>query len=71
MSDTPNLTDRTAYVYAGLTDETFGYDHWRAAQYSSPWRDREAILVIIQPGENRDEIHRRLLVALGSEARHE
>lgn len=56
----PKLSDRLVRVLAGLTDETFGYAHWRAAQFSSPWREREAVLVICREGESVDELMERL-----------
>lgn len=42
----PSLDDRAVKVTAYLTDETFGYEHWRAAQFSAPKRDRPGILII-------------------------
>lgn len=42
----PSLNDRFVKVSAYLTDETFGYDHWRAAQFSAPKRDKPAVLVL-------------------------
>ena len=42
----PGLDDRFVPVSAYLTDEEFGYEHWRAAQFSAPKKDRPAVLVI-------------------------
>ncbi len=32
----PSEHDRAVRVRAYLTDETFGYEHWRAAQFCAP-----------------------------------
>jgi hypothetical protein len=50
----PSLADRVVKVSAYLTDETFGYDHWRAAQFSTPGRDRYGALVLFETEEERD-----------------
>lgn len=61
----PALTDRIVEVRAGLTDDTFGYEHWRAAQFSSPWRDRIALLVIAEPDEDVAQLRDRITAAVG------
>jgi hypothetical protein len=60
----PSLTDRIVEVSAYLTDETFGYVHWRAAQFEE--RGREAVLVICREGESRAELLRRIDESLWS-----
>lgn len=45
---TPSLIDTVVKVRAYLTDETFGYDHWRAAQFSAPADARPAVLIICE-----------------------
>lgn len=44
----PGPDDRLVDVMAYLTDEALGYDHWRAAQFSSPVADhkRPALLLV-------------------------
>jgi hypothetical protein len=54
---TPSLNDCAVKVSAYLTDETFGYDHWRAAQFSSPGRDRFGVLVLFENEEARDAFY--------------
>ncbi len=52
----PSLADRFVRVTAYLSDEIFGYDHWRAAQFSSPKvaESRPAILQIFETDAERD-----------------
>jgi hypothetical protein len=52
----PSLDDRRIKVTAYLTDETFGYDHWRAAQYSAPDGPtcRPALLLVFDTEAQRD-----------------
>jgi hypothetical protein len=50
----PSLTDRVVTVTAYLTDETFGYEHWRAAQFSAPKADKPAALVLFDTEAERD-----------------
>lgn len=64
----PSLADRIVCVSAGLTDQDFGYDHWRAAQFSSPWRERQALLVIIRPGEDGNALRDRIAAAISDTA---
>jgi hypothetical protein len=42
----PSKTDRVVKVRAFLTDEVFGHDHWRAAQFSAPIDAAPAVLLI-------------------------
>ena len=42
----PSHTDTAVKVRAYLTDEMFGYEHWRAAQFSAPVDARPAILLL-------------------------
>lgn len=51
----PTLTDKLVKVRAYLTDETFGYEHWRASQFSTPPDSRPAILVIYDSDSERDD----------------
>jgi hypothetical protein len=50
----PSLTDRVVTVTAYLTDETFGYTHWRAAQFSAPRQDRYGVLLLFATTAERD-----------------
>ncbi len=51
----PALTDRLVKVFAYLTDETYGYEHWRAAQFSAPDVDgRWAVLITYPTRAARD-----------------
>jgi hypothetical protein len=58
----PNLKDRFVKVRAYLTDEGFGYTHWRAAQFSPPTLPdtRYAVLVICESKSDRDAVFQRL-----------
>jgi hypothetical protein len=60
----PSETDTLVKVTAYLTDEEFGYEHWRAAQFSAPddvrIRRRAAILVICDDADQRDLILKHL-----------
>ena len=46
MAHQPNESDRVVKVRAYLTDETFGYEHWRAAQFSAPDNACPAVLIV-------------------------
>ena len=46
-------------VRAWITDETFGYEHWRAAQFSSGPDSKPACLVLFNSVEERDEYYSR------------
>jgi hypothetical protein len=52
----PSERDSRVAVRAYLTDETFGYTHWRAAQFSAPDAEvkRWAILTLFDSREARD-----------------
>lgn len=54
----PSLDDRVVKVAAYLTDEVFGYTHWRAAQFSAPEAEsrRPALLVVCQTEAQRDRL---------------
>ncbi|MET0786282.1 MAG: hypothetical protein ABWY25_06210 [Paenisporosarcina sp.] len=53
----PSFSDRVVKVRAYLTDEVFGYTHWRAAQFCGPdLPSRHAVLVICQNKEEQDRI---------------
>jgi hypothetical protein len=58
----PSLADRVVKVTAYLTDESFGYEHWRAAQFSAPRRDRPAVLVLCETDAERDAFYEALKV---------
>ena len=49
----PSLTDKAVRVTAYLTDETFGYEHWRAAQFSAPKLDKYGVLLLF---DTKDEV---------------
>ena len=55
----PGLDDTAVRVTAWLTDDTFGYDHWRAAQFSAPQCARHGVLVLFETAEAADEFLRR------------
>lgn len=55
----PSLTDIMVKVSAYLTDETFGYDHWRATQFCAPDVPRRpALLLVFDTEYDRDRIQR-------------
>jgi hypothetical protein len=52
---TPSLSDRAVKVRAYLTDETFGYTHWRAAQFSAPpTHNKPGLLLLFDTDGERD-----------------
>ena len=53
--DVPSKADNVVEVSAYLTDETFGYDHWRAAQFSAPKCDLPGVLLLFGSEEARAE----------------
>ena len=50
----PSLSDRVVKVTGYLTDQSFGYEHWRAAQFSSPKKDRAGALILFEDEAQRD-----------------
>ena len=44
--EVPSLSDTAVKVRAYLTDEAFGYEHWRAAQFSAPQHDKWGVLLL-------------------------
>lgn len=53
----PRKDDRMVAVTAWLTDEVFGYDHWRAAQFAAggdPEQRRPAVLLLFADERERD-----------------
>lgn len=42
----PSLADKVVKVRAYLTNEIFGYEHWRAAQFSAPASDKYGVLLL-------------------------
>jgi hypothetical protein len=54
---TPSTSDYIVKVRAYLTDETFGYTHWRAAQFCAPEAEveRHAALIIFETKNERDK----------------
>jgi len=54
---TPSTSDTIVKVRAYLTDETFGYTHWRAAQFCAPEMEveRHAVLILFNTKEERDK----------------
>lgn len=51
----PNLGDKIVQVRAYLTDESFGYEHWRAAQFSAPKHDKYGLLLLFNLESERNE----------------
>ncbi len=47
-------------VAAWRTDEEFGYDRWKADQYSLGKGTHDGVLVLCEAGESRAELMRRL-----------
>ena len=60
----PSLTDRVVKVRAHLTDETFGYEHWRAMQFSSPEISRPAVLVMFDTELERERFFQHVKDAI-------
>jgi hypothetical protein len=52
-------------VRAWRTDEGFGYDRWKADQYSLGRGTHDAVLIFPSEGESREELTRRVKAALG------
>lgn len=50
----PNLNDKIVKVKAYLTDEIFGYEHWRAAQFSTPKHDKYGLLLLFDTEAERE-----------------
>lgn len=50
------MSDRAVKVRAYLTDETFGYEHWRAAQVSAPTthNNKPGLLLLFDTEAERD-----------------
>lgn len=61
----PSTDDRVVAVRAYLTDESFGYTHWRAAQFSAPDAkvQRPAALVLFETDAERDVFVQAWLVS--------
>lgn len=59
---TPSANDRFVRVTAYLTDETFGYEHWRAAQFCAPGAsmERPAVLIICRDQADRAAVLTKL-----------
>lgn len=59
----PSNADTVVKVRAYLTDESFGYTHWRAAQFSAPNDSptRYAVLVLCDTEAERDALASRML----------
>ena len=57
----PSLTDKAVKVRTYLTYDTFGYTHWRAAQFSAPAHDRFAVLVLCESEAEADAIRAELI----------
>jgi len=52
----PATTDRLVPVLAYLTDQEFGYDHWRATQFLAPEGAQPALLVICASNREREAV---------------
>lgn len=61
MAHVPSRQDRRVKVRAYLTDEEFGYDHWRAAQFCAPDEAYPALLLIFDTKEQRDSYEKELV----------
>lgn len=61
----PSLADRVVKVRAYLTDQEFGYEHWRAAQFSAPIVAKPAVLVIWETEGEQEAFFRALEVTRG------
>lgn len=55
----PSINDYVVKVRAYLTDEVFGYTHWRAAQFSAPKHTRFGVLVLFETEGERDKFFER------------
>lgn len=55
MAKAPSIRDRQVMVRAYMTDENFGYDHWRATQFLSPDRSLPAVLLIFSDDAERQD----------------
>ena len=53
----PSTADRFVKVAAYLTDEVFGYEHWRAAQFCAPDATgrRPAVLILCRDEAEQQE----------------
>lgn len=51
----PSKSDTIVEVSAYLTDQTFGYEHWRAAQFSAPACDKPGVLLLFDTADERAE----------------
>jgi hypothetical protein len=59
----PSLDDRVIKVRAYLTDQEFGYDHWRAAQFCAPIVAKPAVLVIWETEGEQEAFFRAMDVS--------
>lgn len=60
----PSEQDKLVKVRAYLTDESFGYEHWRAAQFSAPETavQKWGVLILCETREDQDRWFERLKV---------
>lgn len=60
----PSERDTLVKVRAYLTDESFGYEHWRAAQFSAPEADVQkwGVLILCETREDQERWFERLKV---------
>jgi hypothetical protein len=57
----PSFDDVMVRVTGYLTDETFGYEHWRATQFCAPDVPRRpALLLVFDTEADRDRIQRAI-----------
>lgn len=56
----PSIEDRFVRVTAYLTDEFFGYEHWRAAQFSAPKSEKFGVLILFDDKTKRDTYYCQL-----------
>jgi len=54
MAKQPSESDKIVRVRAYLTDEAFGYEHWRAAQFAAPKEGQPALLLLCRDDHERE-----------------
>ena len=56
----PSSDDRFVKVRAYLTDQEFGYEHWRATQFLAPDGARPAVLIVCRDETDRSTVLKAL-----------
>ncbi len=67
----PSHNDKIVAVKAYLTDEVFGYEHWRATQYLAPYESRYAVLIICDNKDHQESIVKEVATSHNFESRHQ